>query len=187
MKNIMDYIYERRSIRSYLDKEVEQELIIELLKAGMAAPSACNNQPWEFIVISEKAMINKLREKLVFGRYNAPCAIVVCGNMKLAKGGFENTWEHDCCAAMENILLAASGLGLGGVWIGVHPVPSVVKPVREVLSIPDYVIPLGIAYIGYPAESKEARTQYNEKRIYWQQYDSDRKHRTREKNLKYTT
>lgn len=185
MKNILDYIYERRSIRKYHDKKVSKETINNMIKAAMAAPTACNNQPWEFIVITEKQTLDKLREVLTFGKYNAPTAIVVCGNMKLAKGGMKNYWVQDCSAAMQNILLAASGIGLGGIWIGVYPLPSVIKPVSKVLSIPEYVIPLGIAYIGYPDEQKESRTQYNEKRVYWEQYDSTRKHKARPKNMKY--
>jgi len=185
MKDIFDYIYQRRSIRRYLDKEVDKDILENLVKAAMAAPTACNNQPWEFIIITEKEVLDNLRDHLTFGQYNATAAIVACGNMKLAKGGMRNYWVQDCSAAIENILLAASGLGLGGVWIGVHPIPSVIEPVSEVLSIPDYVVPLGIAYIGYPAEKKEPRTQYNEKRVYWEKYDVTRKHRARPKNLKY--
>jgi nitroreductase len=94
-------------------------------------------------------------------------------------------WIQDCSAAMENILIAASGMGLGSVWIGLHPIPSKVKPVRKVLDIPEHVIPLGVAYVGYPDEFKEPRTQYNEKVVYWQKYDSERKHRARPKNMKH--
>lgn len=183
---LIDRIYKRRSIRKYMDKEVDKEIIEEILKAAMAAPTACNNQPWEFIAITDRFIIKKLRENLIFGNYNAPIAIVVCGNMKLAKGGYKNHWEQDCSAAMQNILLSATSLGVGSIWIGVHPIPSLIKPVRDILDIPDYVIPLGIAYVRYPNEEKEPRTQYNEKRIYWEKYDSKRKHRSRAKNLKYT-
>lgn len=185
MSEITEYIYKRRSIRRYADKEVEREKLELLLKAAMAAPTACNNQPWEFIVVTQKETMDELRGKLRFAPYNAPSAIVVCGNMTLAKGGMERYWVQDCSAAMENILLTASGIGLGSVWIGVYPLPSVIKPVSEVLGIPEYVIPLGIAYIGYPGEEKESRTQYNEKRVYWEQYDEIRKHRARPKNMKH--
>lgn len=184
MKDIMEFIYQRRSVRKYQDKQVDKETLTLLLKAAMSAPSACNNKPWEFIAVSEDKPMESLRDSLHFGKYNAPAAIVVCGNMKLAKGGYEKYWVQDCSAAMENILIAASGLGLGAVWIGVYPLPSVIEPLCEALSIPEYVVPLGVAYIGYPEEEKEARTQYNEKRIYWEKYDTERKHRTRPKNMK---
>lgn len=176
-------IFKRRSIRKYKDKPIEHETLIDLLKAGMAAPTACNNQPWEFVVVTKN--IESLRKKLCFGNYNAPVAIVVCGNLKIAKGGLERYWEQDCSAAMENILIAATEHGLGSIWIGLHPLESAIKPIRDLLEIPDYVIPLGIALIGYSAEDKEARSQYNEKRIYWESYDQSRKHRSRAKNTKF--
>jgi nitroreductase len=184
MKEIMDYIYQRRSVRRYQDKKVDKDTMVLLLKAAMSAPSACNNQPWEFIAVTEEETMGRLRESLYFGKYNATAAIVVCGNMKFAKGGLERYWVQDCSAAMENILIAASGLGLGAVWIGVYPLPSVIEPLKKAMSIPEHVTPLGVAYIGYPAEEKEPRTQFNEKVVYWEAYDPDRKHKARPKNMK---
>lgn len=184
--DIMNYIYQRRSIRSYQDKEVPKELLELLLKAAMAAPTAANRQPWEFIVVTEKEKLQELKSNLFFGPYNAPAAIVVCGNMKLAFASKDQElWVQDCSAATENILIAAAGLGLGTVWIGLYPLPSKYKPICKVLNIPEHVIPLGVVYVGYPAEHKEARTQYNEKRVYWQEYEPTRKHRARPKNLKH--
>ncbi len=182
--DILDHILQRRSIRAFKDTKIDEETIVKLLQAAMAAPTACNNQPWEFVVITDDDIVAKLKSRMTFGNYSCPLIIAVCGNLKLAKGGMENYWVQDCSAAMENILLAASGLGLGSVWVGVYPLPSVIKPVSEVLNLPSYVVPLGLAYIGYPKEEKEPRTQYNEKRVYWQQYDQNRKHRSRPKNLK---
>lgn len=176
-------IFKRRSVRKYNEKPVDKEILKYLVEAGMAAPTACNNQPWEFIVITEN--MDSLRENLYFGKYNATAAIVVCGNMKLAKGGLKKYWVQDCSAAMENILLAATDKGLGSVWIGLHPQPSAMKPISDYLNLPDYVTPLGIAFLGYSDEEKEARTQYNEKRVYWESYDQNRKHRSREKNMKF--
>lgn len=185
--DLIKCIFKRRSIRRYKNKEVDKETLEILMKAGMAAPTACNNQPWEFVAIREKATMDKLRENLVMAKYNAPAAIVVCGNMNLARGGMKHHWDQDCSAALENILLAATALGLGSIWIGVYPLENFVNSIRQALKLPDYVVPLGIAYIGYGDEEKEARTQYNEKRIYWEEYDNNRKHRARPKNLKYST
>ncbi|MGK0468344.1 nitroreductase family protein [Clostridium sp.] len=86
---------------------------------------------------------------------------------------------------LEMLIKAATAIGLGSVWIGVYPMQSYIESVRKALNIPEYVVPLGIAYIGYADEEKQSRTQYNEKRIYWEKYDSTRKHRARSKNLKY--
>lgn len=180
--DIMDTIYSRRSIRNYLDKPVEKDILITLLKAATAAPTAINCQPWEFIVVDEAEKISKIKEELIFARYNAPAAIIVCGNMKIARKGIEQEfWIQDCSAAVENMLIAAVGLGVGTVWIGIHPIISRVKLLRKMFNIPEYVIPLCIVYVGYPAEEKKARTRYNEKRIYWQEYDPKRKHRTKDK------
>lgn len=179
---VIETIYKRRSVRKYLDKQVERDTIITLLKAATAAPTAANCQPWEFIVIDDAEKLSELKEKLIFARYNAPAAIVVCGNMKLAfKGQSKEMWVQDCSAAAENILIAATSLGIGTVWIGVYPVESNIRPLKKILNIPEYVTPLGIIYVGYPAEEKEARTRYNEKRVYWQEYEPERKHKTKDK------
>jgi len=181
---VIETIYQRRSIRKYLDKKVERDKIITLLKAATAAPTAANCQPWEFIVIDEEEKLTELREKLIFARYKAPAAIVVCGNMKLAfKGPSQEFWVQDCSAAIENILIAATSIGLGTVWIGIYPLENNIRPLKKILNIPEYVTPLGIVYVGYPAEEKEARTRFDEKRVYWQEYDPNRKHRAKDKPI----
>lgn len=179
---ILETIYKRRSIRNYLDKPLERDKIITLLKAATAAPTAANCQPWEFIVVDEAEKLSELRSRLIFARYNAPVAIVVCGNMKLAhRGPSQEMWVQDCSAAIENILIAATGMGLGSVWIGIYPLESNINPLKKTLNIPEYVTPLSIVYVGYPAEEKEARTRFNEKRVYWQEYEPSRKHKTKDK------
>ncbi|MDF2543748.1 MAG: putative dehydrogenase/NAD(P)H nitroreductase [Herbinix sp.] len=183
--SVINTIFKRRSIRNYIKKEVEKEKIILLLKAAMAAPTAANRQPWEFIVVNDYEKLNKLKCTLREGQYDAPLAFVVCGNMKLAfRNKDKEIWTQDCSAAIENMLIAAVELGLGSVWIGLYPEMNKCKPVSKVLNIPEYVIPMSIVYFGYPAEFKEPRTQYNEKRVYWQEYEPERKHRTRTKNMK---
>lgn len=178
----MEAIFKRRSVRDYLDREVEKDMILTLVKAATAAPTAANCQPWEFIVIDDAEKLTVIKDKLVFARYNAPVAIVVCGNMKLSfKGPSQEMWVQDCSAATENILIAATSIGLGSVWIGIHPIQSNIKIVKSILNIPEYVVPLGIVYVGYPAEEKEARTRFDEKRVYWQEYEPKRKHKSKNK------
>jgi nitroreductase len=184
-ESLIDSIFKRRSIRKYIEKEVENEKLVLLLKAAMAAPTAANRQPWEFIVVNDKEKLNELRSTLLAGQYNAPVAIVVCGNMNLAFSNKDKEiWTQDCSAAIENMLIAAVELGLGSVWIGLYPTLSKCKPVCKTLNIPDHVIPMSVVYLGYPDEFKEPRTQYNEKRVYWQEYEPKRKHRARPKNMK---
>jgi nitroreductase len=185
MNSIIETIFKRRSIRFYQLREVEKEKLLTLLQAAMAAPNACNNQPWEFIVVTEPDILKQLQNGLHAGNYNAPAAIVVCGNEKISNNSASRFyWVQDCAAATENILIAATGLGLGAVWIGVYPLPSVIKPVSRIMNLPEDVIPLCVVYIGYPAEDKPARTQYDERRVYWQQYEP-RKKPAKIKNAKF--
>jgi len=184
MPNIIETILSRRSIRNFTLEPVKDETLILLLQAAMSAPTACNSQPWEFIVVTRKEVLDQLREKLLFARYNAPAAIVVCGNVGIANNSTaRDHWVQDCSAATENILIAAAGMGLGVVWIGVYPYPSKIKPISEVLGIPESVIPLSMVYVGHPAETKEPRTQYDEHKVYWQCYEP-RKRKSKIKNAK---
>jgi nitroreductase len=186
MPDIINTILSRRSIRSFANNLVDHETIALLLKAAMAAPSACNSQPWEFIVISQPDVMDHIREKFLFARYNAQTAIVVCGNVEIANNSAaRDHWMLDCSAATENLLIAAAGMGLGAVWIGVYPYHSRIKILSELLGIPKHVTPLCMVYVGYPAERKEPRTNYDEHRIHWQCYEP-RKRRLKIKNAKYT-
>jgi nitroreductase len=185
MPEIIDIILSRRSIRQFTPEIVDKETLTLLLKAAMSAPTACNSQPWEFIVVTQKETLDQIRDKLLFARYNAPAAIVVCGNVDIANNSAaRDHWVQDCSAATENILIAAAGMGLGAVWIGIYPYPSKIKPLSEVLGIPENVIPLSVVYIGHPAEAKEPRTQYDEHKVYWQCYEP-RKRKSKIKNAKY--
>jgi nitroreductase len=184
--DIMDVIFSRRSIRAYQERKVEHELLIKLLQAAMAAPTAANAQPWEFVVVDDPEQMAAIRQAMPFGHYQAPAAIVVCGNPEIANNSAGKLyWVQDCSAAMENILIAAAGLGLGTVWLGVYPLESRVEAIRKVFNMPANVTPLGIAYVGYPAEQKEARTQYEERRVYWQAYEA-RKPRAKVKDAKHS-
>ncbi|MGA2489301.1 MAG: nitroreductase family protein [Anaerolineales bacterium] len=171
MNLTIETIFRRRSIRKYTEQPVEPEKLDLLLKAAMAAPSAMNCKPWEFIVVTDPEKLAQFRSRLIFGNRNAPAAIVVCGNPGLSTNPAARLfWVQDCSAATENILIAAVGLGLATVWIGIHPVKNFVKIVREIVSIPKYVTPLCIVYVGYPADEKPARSQYDGNRVYWQKF-----------------
>lgn len=185
MNEIINTILQRRSIRQYEAKPVEQEKITLLLQAAMAAPNACNSQPWEFVVITDEGILSELRSGLQFAHYNAPLAIVICGNIKIANNSAaRHYWVQDCSAATENLLIATTSLGLGTVWIGVYPLPSVIEKVSKIANLPENVTPLCVVYVGYPAEEKPARTQYDEHRVHWQQYEP-RKRRAKVKNAKF--
>jgi len=171
MNNILDTIFRRRSIRVFDRRKVEKNILIDLLKAAMAAPSASNSRPWEFVVVTDEAKLAELQSKLKYGKYNAPAAVVVCANLSIAKNESAfRFWVQDCSAATENLLIAAAGMGLGTVWIGSYPKEDVMKTLQETLAIPQDIFPLNIIYIGYPAEEKEPRTQYEESRVHWEKY-----------------
>ena len=167
----LDAIFGRRSIRKYSDRQVESEKLDLLLKAAMAAPSAMNCKPWEFVVVTDQEKLIKFRKRLIFGNRNAPAAIIVCGNPSLSINPVARLfWVQDCSNAAENILIAATSLGLGTVWVGIHPVAEFVHVVREIISLPRHVKPLGLIYVGYPAEEKSARTQYDINRVHIDKY-----------------
>ena len=168
MNETIEMILKRRSIRLFTEESVEEEKIRLLLEAGMAGPSAVNAQPWEFVVITEKPILEKFRGALMFAKMAAPLVICVLGSRRMQKSRVgDKFWVQDCSAATENILLAATALGLGSVWVGVHPIALFERQVKSILNLPAGVTPLNLIYIGYPAESKEARTQYDEKRVHW--------------------
>lgn len=168
---ILEAIYARRSVRQYTDQPVEEEKLETLLKAAMAAPSAMNIKPWEFVVVTNPETMDAIRSSLMFGKHNAPAAIVVCGNTLFFKHPKASKfWVQDCSAATENILIAAVTLGLGTVWLGVHPIHNYKKRISDILELPGNVEPLNVIYVGYPAEEKPPRTQYNPDRVHWEKY-----------------
>jgi nitroreductase len=177
---VFDAIYSRRSIRSYIEgKEVEQEKIIKLLKAGMAAPSTCNLQTWEFVVVTKKEMVDQLKNATFQGKYNTPMAMVVCGNTVNIPWKDED-WKIDCSAAVENMMIAATAMGLGSVWIGSFDMDSV----RKLLVIPNHILIMSVVYFGYPNEQKKQGTKYNEEAVYWEKYDTKRNRKLRTIDLK---
>jgi nitroreductase len=166
----MKEILERRSIRSYTGEEVTEEQVKKLLRAAMAAPSAGNGQPWEFIVIRDKQLFQKIMLIHPYSQMlkEASVAIAVCGNIH--KEQFEGFWVQDCSAATENILLMAQHLGLGAVWLGVYPDRERVADIQKILGMPALVIPLNIISIGYPAERRAPEDRYKESRIHYNQW-----------------
>lgn len=166
-------IMTRWSVRSYTDQAVADSVVEKLLRAGMAAPTAMNKQPWEFIVVNDTVTKNKILESSPNIRplAGAPLAIVVCGNMDLAiEGEGQSYWIQDCSAVTENILLAANALGLGGVWCGIYPISERVKLLKEVLQIPENVIPLNVICLGYPEGKPVIKDKWNPERIRYNKY-----------------
>lgn len=169
---VIDNIMTRTSIRQFTEQPVSKDTLDNIVKAGMAAPSAMNKQPWAFVVVTERAMLDSLNDIHPYANLKtATAAIIVCGDMdKTIEGVGREYWVQDCSAATENILLAAHAYGLGAVWCGVYPVPERIKPVQETLGMPENIVPLNIISMGYPAENPEPKDKFDATNIHYQKW-----------------
>jgi len=162
MKSLLDMIVSRRSVRKWKPDAVSDADVRDVLEAAMNAPSAVNEQAWQFILLSGKVLEDFVK---VNGNTpkGSPVGILVCGDKKLDKlGGF---FLHDCCAATQNILLALHAKGLGGVWTAVFP--NAIPEVRKLLNLPDDVIPIAFVPFGYPASERPKPTsRYDEGKVH---------------------
>ena len=165
---LKEALLRRRSIRKFTAEPVAQDMIEEMLRAAMSSPSACNRQPWEYYVVTAAQALEGLRACTHFAKYDAPLAIVVCGNLNRAlPGNMAPYWVQDCSAATQSLLLRAADLGLGAVWCGVHPQPRAEELVRSALALEESLVPLNIIWIGHPAEAAEPRDQYDQERVHY--------------------
>lgn len=166
--NTYETILKRRSIRKYVDKHVSNEDIEKLLIAAMAAPSARNQQPWEYYVVENENLKLQLRNVAKNLDFNSDVMIVVCGSHDRSITKNDNDfWIQDCSAAVENILLAATEMGLGTLWCGLYPVLERSTKVAEIIKCSDAHIPMALIHVGYPGEEKEERSQYNKEFVHY--------------------
>ena len=167
----MKEIFERRSIRKFTDEPISQVHLEKLLRAAMRAPSAGNQQPWEFIVVKNKETMKAVQQFHPYARPldTADCAVVVCGDTRRQR--FQGYWVQDCSAAIQNLLLEAKFLGLGGVWMGVYPMDERVSACSKLFRLPEEVIPLGIVALGHPAEDPEPMDTYLPERVHPEHWD----------------
>lgn len=162
----LEAIRTRRSVRKFTLQPVGEDLIEALLRAAMSAPSAGNQQPWHFIVVDDRATLDRIP---TFSPYaamcrQAPLGILVCGDTTLEK--HPGYWIQDCSAATQNLLLAAHALGLGAVWTGIHPREERIRGFRELFALPDTIMPLAFVVIGYPAEHPAPQDRFRPERIH---------------------
>ena len=162
----MQEIFERVSIRKYTDRAVEDEKILAILRAAMAAPSAGNQQPWEFYVVRDR---NKLEELSRVSPYAgcakaAPVANVSAYREKLWAPAYA---QIDMSIAMENLWLACGEQGLGGVWLGIAPVEDRMRAVEDILGIPEGLRAFAVFPLGYPAEERKQQDRFDESRIHF--------------------
>ena len=162
----LEAIYTRRSIREYTDAKVPDEIIIEIIKAAMYAPSARNYQPWHFVVITDREILHKIPTVHPYAEmlYKAPLAVLVCGDLVLENN--EKYIAVDCSAATQNLLLAAHDFGLGAVWLGLYPRTDRMAGLSKILKLPENIIPVSLVSVGYPAEDKPEENRFQESRIH---------------------
>ena len=166
----MEALFRRRSIRKYTQDTVSGDQVTRLLKAAMAAPSANNQQPWQFVVVQNKDALADLANASSYASMlpNAALAILVCGDLESeVHPGY---WVQDCSAATQNILIEVEELGLGAVWLGMYPIEDRMVYLRKALNIPDTILPFAIISIGHPAESKPPSERYDEARVHYEKW-----------------
>jgi nitroreductase len=164
--DLFEAIFTRRSVRKYVPGPVSESLIEELLRAAMAAPSAGNRQPWHFVVIDDRKLLDEIPK---FNKYaemlkEATLAILICGDERLERG--PGYYPLDCSAAAQNLLLAAHGKGLGAVWLGIHPKEDRMVKMRDLVGVPDGIHPFALIAVGHPAEPAPRIDRFDPVRVH---------------------
>ncbi len=163
---MLDTIFNRRSIRRYQDRPVEDDKLRSILRAAMYAPSAGDRRPWHFIVVKDRGMIEQFMQLQPYSKMlaQAPVLIVVCGDQgrEIAPGYF----MEDCAAAVQNLLLAAYELGLGACWLGIAPVRERMEPIGRLFGLPENIVAFCGVAVGYPDETRQVPERFEEGRIH---------------------
>ncbi|GAI64259.1 unnamed protein product [marine sediment metagenome] len=165
----MEAILTRRSIRKYTKQPVSDEVLKELVEAAMCAPSAGNQQPWCFVVIKDRKILNEIPKYHPYAQMlkEAPVAVFVCCDWDSQLEGYG---VQDCSAATQNMLLAAHAKGLGAVWLGIYPAEPRVTLTKKLLNLPERIIPISLISIGYPAEQRPRQDRYRADRVHYNQW-----------------
>ncbi len=167
---LLEAIFTRRSVRKFTGEPVQEDNLQTILRAGCYAPSATNRQPWRFVVIRDPKTLEAISKIQPFSKMipQAGCCIVVCGDKE--RQGMMGFLVEDCSAAMQNMLLAAHGLGLGAVWCGLYPVPLFTKPVAKLLGLPAKIVPVGMMALGIPAETRSVEDRFDPGKVHFEKW-----------------
>ncbi|MDR3246489.1 MAG: nitroreductase family protein [Prevotellaceae bacterium] len=168
----LSVIHSRKSVRNFVKgKTITRETLDTIVRAGMAAASAVNLQPWQFIVVDDRATMDLLSADLPYAKMlvQASAAIIVCGDSTI-KAGDMAFWQFDCSLASANILLTVEAMKLGAVWTAVHPDAGRISAVRNILNLPENIIPLNVIPIGYPAGDDKPKDKYDPEKIHWNKW-----------------
>lgn len=168
----LNAIKTRRSIRRYRKEKIPDDMLKELLKAGMSGPTGGNNKPWHFIIINDPEILREISSVHSGASFalNAPLTILVCGDMEKYQDipqKYQDVWIMDCSIAAQNILLAAHDKGLGAVWTSVYPVEERVDGLKDLLKLPKNFMPLVLIVMGHPADQLPALDRYDESKVHY--------------------
>lgn len=168
--NLKDAIINRRSIRKFQERKVDDKIVREILEYAMYAPSAKNEQPWHFVIIKNRETLHLIEQQHPFAKMlkSAPLAIAVCGELKSENQ--ERYWMLDCSLATQNLMLGAYDMGLGSVWVSIYPRKDRVDLLKDVLKLPDDIMPLALIPIGYPDESKKTPQRFKDEKIHLEKF-----------------
>lgn len=163
-------IFTRRSIRKYTGDPITDEQLQTILRAGFSAPTAMNTRPWQFVVVRGAQALEAITKAHPYSKMlpSAGCGILICGDT--AKNDNLYYLAEDCSAAIENMLLAAHSMGLGAVWLGIHPRDERVRAMRDLIEIPEEILPIGMMAVGVPAEQKDAADRYEAEKVHYEKW-----------------
>jgi len=172
MSDALTVIHTRKSVRSFTGQGVTKDALDKIIRAGMAAPTAVNRQPWAFIVVTDRKTLDTLAAGLPYAKMldKAGAAIIVCAIPEKANGKSQELAVIDSACASENILLAAEALGLGAVWTAAYPYQDRIDVTRKTLNIPQDIIPLNVIPVGHPAGTDKAKDKYKQENIHWEKW-----------------
>lgn len=167
-ENQLSLIFGRRSVRVFSPGDITESQLTQLLEAAMAAPSAMTKDPWRFIVVRNRSVLQRLAGACPGGSMlsSATMGIVACGDLEAAFEQHIGYLLQDCSASIENLLLAAHGLGLGACWVGAYPSEPTMKQLREILNIPKHVVPVAVIALGIPGEQTQPRTRFKQENVH---------------------
>ena len=168
--DVLQAIFTRRSIRKFTGEPISNENMETLLRAGFSAPSAHNMQPWHFVVLKNPATLEYIAEAPPYAKMlpQAGCCIIVCGDEEVQKT--KGLMVQDCSAAIQNILLAAHGIGLGAVWCGLYPAPELTKLLSVTIKLPEKIEPIGMIVVGHKTEDRATAERYDSGKIHYDQW-----------------
>ena len=165
-ESTLDVIRRRRTIRKYHTDAVPEDVVKQLLEAAMCAPSAGDEKPWDFIVCTDRAVLDKIEgaHPYAFMMKQVPAAIVVCCDMKLEH--LKNHAVLGCSAAVENILIAAESLKLGAAWLGIYPEADRIGNFKKLFGLPEHIMPFALVPLGHPGEEKLMKDRFDPARVH---------------------